>query len=300
MRPFMKVRPLAFYLAAALLSCLLLVGAPAAFASPNVGDVSGQMSLNCDTLELEITSEDPRPMAYLYVEDDYYFIIWSSSDPTVATVDSDGKVNGRSAGTAVITARTDRGEKASCTVTVTQNAEVVTQAALNQSSMQLVIQYDHPNPSQPLYLINRKDSPAYVYQWHSNNPAVAAVSANGVVTAQSEGEAVITALTSLGQSLTCKVRVSSDVGKVVLNKTNLPLLPGSSERLSAVVLAEGVVPVTWVSSNPGVATVNAEGKVTAVAEGEATVTALSPEGRSAECLVKVALPANPLLAAALR
>lgn len=65
---------------------------------------------------------------------------------------------------------------------------------------------DHPNPSQPLYLINRKDSPAYVYQWHSNNPAVAAVSANGVVTAQSEGEAVITALTSLGQSLTCKVR----------------------------------------------------------------------------------------------
>lgn len=94
--------------------------------------------------------------------------------------------------------------------------------------------------------------------------------------------------------------MSSDVGKVVLNKTNLPLLPGSSERLSAVVLAEGVVPVTWVSSNPGVATVNAEGKVTAVAEGEATVTALSPEGRSAECLVKVALPANPLLAAALR
>ena len=149
----------------------------------------------------------------------------------------------------------------------------------------------------PIY---RKDSPAYVYQWHSSDPAVATVSANGVVTAQSEGEAVITALTSLGQSLTCKVQVASDVGKVVLNKSAVSLLPGSSEMLSAVVLAEGVVPVTWVSSNPGVATVSAEGQITAVAEGEATITALSPEGRSAECLVRVSLSANPLLAAALR
>lgn len=298
MRPFMKARPLAICLAAALLSCLLLVGAPTAFASPGPGDTGGPMSLNCDTLELEITSDNPRPMAYLYVEDDYYFIIWSSSDPTVAAVDSDGRVSGRSAGTAVITARTDRGERASCTVTVTQNAEVITPAALNQSSMQLVIQYDHPNPSQPLYLIHRKESPAYVYQWHSSDPAVATVSSNGVVTAQAEGEATITALTSLGQSLTCKVRVASDVGKVVLNKSAVTLLPGGVEMVSAVVLAEGVVPVTWVSSNPGVATVSTEGQITAIAEGEATITALSPEGRSAECLVRVLPPTNPLLAAA--
>ena len=42
-------------------------------------------------MELEITADDPRPKAYLYTggQSDYYFIVWMSSNPTVATVDGD-------------------------------------------------------------------------------------------------------------------------------------------------------------------------------------------------------------------
>ena len=51
----------------------------------------------------------------------------------------------------------------------------------------------------------------------------------------------------------------------------------------------GSVPITWVTSNPGVATVDTNGVVTAVADGEAKITALSPSGRYAVCSVVVGL-----------
>ena len=93
----------------------------------------------------------------------------------------------------------------------------------------------------------------------------------------------------------CAVTVNSDVGKVTLNKRDLLLRTvGSKEALTASVAVEnGVnVPITWVSSNPGVATVDASGVVTAVADGEAKITALSPDGRFDSCSVFVGLAAD--------
>ena len=55
----------------------------------------------------------------------------------------------------------------------------------------------------------------------------------------------------------------------------------------------GSVPITWVSSNPGVATVDPNGVVTAVADGEAKITALSPDGRFDSCSIFVGLAAGP-------
>ena len=62
------------------------------------------------------------PKGYLYTsgQSDYYFIVWMSSNSNVATVDGDGKVTGRNAGTAIITAISDHGERAACKVTVTR------------------------------------------------------------------------------------------------------------------------------------------------------------------------------------
>ena len=98
-----------------------------------------------------------------------------------------------------------------------------------------------------------------------------------------------------GQALRCAVTVNSDVGKVTLNKHDLLLRTvGSKEALTASVAVEDGtnVPITWVSSNPGVATVDASGVVTAVADGEAKITALSPDGRFDSCSVFVGLAAD--------
>ena len=284
-------------LAAAFVLSGLLLAAPAAQAAPALLGASANFELEVNEMELEITADDPRPKAYLYTggQSDYYFIVWMSSNP--ATVDGDGRVTGRNAGEATITAITDRGECAACKVTVRKESgnAASKKPALDHTTLNLVIQYNNAHPSQKLQLINTSGSFVYAYQWMSSNPEVATVDPEGLVTAQKPGTTTITALATNGQALRCAVTVNSDVGKVTLNKRDLLLRTvGSKEALTASVAVEnGVnVPITWVSSNPGVATVDASGVVTAVADGEAKITALSPDGRFDSCSVFVGLAAD--------
>ncbi len=285
--------------AAALVLSGLLLTAPAAQAATSLLGASTNFALEVNEMELEITEDDPRPKAYLYTggQNDYYFIVWMSSNPTVATVDGDGRVTGRSAGEATITAITDKGEYAACKVTVRKESkeEAAKKPALDKTTLSLVIQYNNAHPTHKLELINTNGSFIYAYQWMSSNPEVATVDSNGVVTAQKPGTATITALASNGQALRCAVTVNTDVGKVSLNRRDLLLRTvGSKETLKATVAVEGGtnVPITWVSSNPGVATVDTNGVVTAVADGEAKITALSPEGQFASCSVFVGIAAD--------
>lgn len=286
-------------LAAAVVLSGLLLAAPAAQAAPALLGASANFELEVNEMELEITADDPRPKAYLYTggQSDYYFIVWMSSNPTVATVDGDGRVTGRSAGEATITAITDRGECAACKVTVRKESgnAASKKPTLDYTTLNLVIQYNNAHPSQKLQLINTSGSFVYAYQWMSSNPEVATVDPEGLVTAQKPGTTTVTALATNGQALRCAVTVNSEVGKVTLNKRDLLLRTvGSKEALTASVAVEdGVnVPITWVSSNPGVATVDASGVVTAVADGEAKITALSPDGRFDSCSVFVGLAAD--------
>lgn len=260
---------------------------------------SSRLELEMTEMELEITDDDPRPKGYLYTsgQSDYYFIVWMSSNSNVATVDGDGKVTGRSAGTAIITAISDRGSRAACKVTVTRQSEEdrVRKPALDMTALNLVQKFNDRNPTHQLSLTNSDRSFLYVYQWMSSDPEVAAVSDKGLVTAQKPGNATITALVSNGQALRCSVTVTSEIGKVTLNKNDLLLrTAGAQEKLSATVAVEsgGSVPITWVSSNPGVATVDTDGVVTAVADGEAKITALSPAGRFDVCSVVVGMAAD--------
>ena len=109
--------------AAVLAAGALLAGgrtAPAALAAQLQTEQDGGMTLDTAELTLELTEGESLPVAYLDVQapNDYFFLIWSSSDPSVASVDGTGKVTGRAEGTAVIMACSERGEKAGCTVTV--------------------------------------------------------------------------------------------------------------------------------------------------------------------------------------
>ena len=197
-------------LAAAVVLSGLLLAAPAAQAAPALLGASANFELEVNEMELEITADDPRPKAYLYTggQSDYYFIVWMSSNPTVAAVDGDGRVTGRSAGEATITAITDRGECAACKVTVRKESgdAASKKPALDHTTLNLVIQYNNAHPSQKLQLINTSGSFVYAYQWMSSNPEVATVSDKGLVTAQAAGTTTITAMVSNGQALRCSVR----------------------------------------------------------------------------------------------
>ena len=291
--------PMGRALCALLLGATLTLSPLAAQAAPRAENSSAKLALEVTEMELEITDDDPRPKGYLYTsgQSDYYFIVWMSSNSNVATVDGDGKVTGRNAGTAIITAISDHGERAACKVTVTRKNEEAARKkpTLDTTSLSLVLQYNDLNPTHQLQLTNSDHSFLYVYQWMSSNPEVATVSDKGLVTAQAAGTTTITAMVSNGQALRCSVTVTSDIGKVTLNKSDLLLRTvGTQERLTATVAVEGggSVPITWVSSNPGVVTVDADGVVTAIADGEAKVTALSPAGRFDVCSVVVGMAAE--------
>lgn len=134
--------------------------------------------------------------------------------------------------------------------------------------------------------------------WTSSDEAVATVDANGKVTAKSIGLADITVTTEDGgYTATCRVgvvrRPAGDVSVtgVTLNKTTLKLSKGTSETLTATIAPANATnkKVTWTSSDPAVATVDASGKVTGVAKGTATITVTTEDGgHTATCAVEVA------------
>lgn len=160
------------------------------------------------------------------------------------------------------------------------------ESRLNQSWLDMEIEYNDRNPVYQLYLSSAAPDD-WVYQWYSTNPAVATVDRNGLVTAQQPGKATIVANTYT-TTLRCDVTVVSNVGRVTLNKERLYLEGiGGTAALKATVAAENgsAIPITWTSSNPAAATVDPFGLVTAVGDGKTVITAVTPDGHSASCIV---------------
>ncbi len=128
--------------------------------------------------------------------------------------------------------------------------------------------------------------------WTSDNPSVATVS-GGKITGVSIGTATITAKTKSGKTATCKVTVKENTNIVkptgiTLDQTSLSLSEGGSATLTATVAPANTTnkTVTWTSDNPSVATVSG-GKVTAVSQGSAVITASTFNGKTASATVNV-------------
>ena len=155
---------------------------------------------------------------------------------------------------------------------------------LNRTFLCLNIEYNDRAPHEQLSL----DAGDSVVSWRSADPSIATVNGDGVVTGCAEGITNIYADTARGSTLSCAVTVVNNIGRVTLNEARLYLNDmGDQAALTASVAVENPasVPITWRSSNSSVATVDVNGTVTAVGDGEATITATTSEGRSATCKV---------------
>ena len=218
-------------------------------------------------------------------------VTWSSTNSSVAAV-SGGKVTAKSEGTTTITATAHNGKKASCTITVNESAPEaieVTSVSLNKTSLTLEIG-ESETLTATVMPSNATDKSV---TWTSSDQAVATV-VNGKITAVGSGIATITATASNGKKASCTITVIEpapeviEVTSVSLNKTSLTLEIGESETLTATVMPSNATDksVTWTSSDQAVATV-ANGKITAVGSGIATITATASNGKTAICKVTV-------------
>ena len=131
-----------------------------------------------------------------------------------------------------------------------------------------------------------------VVSWSSSDRSVATVDKTGTVQGLKPGTATVTA-TAEGKSGTCAVTVKAkavNVTEVTLDKTELTLTEGETETLTATVKPDNAdnKKVTWSSDKTEVATVDGDGRVTAVKAGEATVTVTTEDGgKTATCRVTV-------------
>ncbi len=125
--------------------------------------------------------------------------------------------------------------------------------------------------------------------WSSSDPSIATVDENGTVTAIAKGEAIITAESADGVKAECKVTVEKKVAAIELSESEKTVFVGDTFTITATVKPDNAWnrTVTWSSSDPSIATVDENGTVTAIAEGEAIITAESADGVTAECKVTV-------------
>ena len=212
-------------------------------------------------------------------------VSWSSSNASVASVDASGKVSAVAEGTATITAKA--GDKtATCSVTVKKNTVAVESVTLDKSSLELT----EGETATLTATVKPDNATNKTVTWSSDKTSVATVDANGKVTAVAEGTATITAKAG-DKTATCSVTVKKNViavESVTLDITSTILNTGETLTLTATVKPDNATnkTVTWSSNNSSVATVDANGKVTAVAQGTAIVTAKAGD-KTATCTVIV-------------
>ena len=209
-------------------------------------------------------------------------VVWNSSDPSVASVNGEGKVTAEKGGSAVVTA-TAGGVSGECQVIV---YSPVTAISLNARDITL----DKGSTFVMVATVDPEDATDKTVTWTSQDNNVVSVNSNGVVSALKGGAAKIVAKAE-DKTAECVVTVLAPVESVTLNKSSLTLEKGRSEFLYATVGPEDATDKTvfWSSSNPGAVSVNDYGKITAEGVGTATIKAKTG-GITAECQVTVILP----------
>ena len=250
-------------------------------------DVTG-VTLDQATLTVDQGSTDTLVATVAPANASIDTVNWSSDNEAVATV-ADGVVTGVAAGTATITATTVDGSfTATCAVTVEATTVAVTGVELDQTTLTL----DVDATATLVATVSPAEATDPSVSWASDNEAVATV-ADGVVTAVAAGTATITVTTTDGGfTATCAVTVNTATVAVTggtLDQSTLALEPGETATLVATVAPGNATDksVSWSSDNTAVATV-ADGVVTAVADGTATITVTTTDGgKTATCAVTV-------------
>ena len=210
-------------------------------------------------------------------------VIWTSSDESVAEVDSNGRVYAIKGGATIITATS--GEKQAVCLVEVQKRIPVSSVTLNKESLTL-----EKGASETLVAeVSPYDATDKTVIWTSSNPSIASVS-NGVVKAIAGGNVTITAKAG-GLSATCDVTVIVSVTSIVLSKSSISLNIGDSETIVAKIKPEDATNknVSWSSNDQAVAIIDDSGTLIAKGQGTTSIIATA-ETITASCVVTVFPP----------
>jgi uncharacterized protein YjdB len=218
-------------------------------------------------------------------------LVWSSSNPAVVSVDSNGLVTALAMGQATISVHSTEAPSLVASSEITVVGIKIESFELDKSVVNVLI-----GASQQLHpMINPENASNRNIVWTSSDPAVAEVDSHGKITGIAVGTATITATTEEGgHSRTATVNVQSvqvPVASVKMESDAYymasdyfselnPITVRPTLRVKANVLPANATnnDVTWTSSDPSVATVDEFGTVTALQAGVAQIRATTVEG----------------------
>ena len=213
-------------------------------------------------------------------------IAWESADEAIAKVSTDGTIEGVGVGETTITATASNGQKVTCKVTVLPvelNSISITEQniILNKGENEtLTVTYNPENTTEDKTVT-----------WESSNEDAVTVSEDGVITAVGAGNATITAKVG-DKTATTQVEVKVPLENISLNETEKELNKGDNLQLTVTYNPEDTTAdktVTWTSTDDTVATVDENGKVTALKAGTTYIKA-KVEDKEVSCKIDVVVP----------
>lgn len=238
-------------------------------------------------------------------------ITFSSSDPSVAYITSNGVLTGKRPGTVTLSLKSSYGQTFSgCKVTVTAGSGSGTQGnsgngassgtgGNGQQAVRTAKTIKKTKKTKNIATgtvgktlkLKVKMMPSNANEkitWTSSKPKVATVSQDGKVIPKKKGKTKITARIANGKKVTWKIKVKELKAKKISLKKKVTLYEGETLKLKAKLKPKGsTAKIKWKSSKKKVASVSKNGTVTARKKGKAVITAQLPNSKKAKCKVTV-------------
>ncbi len=173
------------------------------------------------------------------------------------------------------------------------DAPSVRKLSLQAPSRELVAGKDGLSSMQLVVKSTPADADISSLTWSSKKPQSASVDDTGLVTAHAGGTVSITVTDTLtGKKASKAIKIWELPSGVDIRLSEKNLRTGRSAALSSRLSPSSHIrkadkALSWFSSDASVASVNAKGRVTAVAPGEATITVMTVNGRTDSCVVTV-------------
>ncbi len=203
--------------------------------------------------------------------------VWTTSDASVATVDSSGTVTPVRAGTVQVSASAHKVGSATLVILpATQSVAVSPQLDSIFVDEPILATRDTLQLAATATDVFGAPLTGVLFGWQSSASAVASVTTSGMVRAAGLGTASVT-VSANGLTATSSIRVVPLVASAALTATPTQVLALDTVQMTAVARNYSNVAVprtfTWTSSNPSVATVDASGRVKFLTTGSTTITA---------------------------
>ena len=230
-----------------------------------------------DTLRVVVPSQNRREISPLA-------LTWASSDTTVARVTLTGVVTAVGPGRATVTV-TGLLQSRSIDVTVHKPVEVLVARPRPQVEVMLPLTSATRFQAEALAADNTP-VPEAPLRWELSDSAVASFdAATGTVTGKAIGRTVLS-VRAPGQGLAVSWTINVIAGAVRLSPARVGLVPGRRVTVNAEFVddrgtALGAARVGWTTQDPAVATVGADGAITATGPGRTRVSAAAPGGKTA-------------------